>query len=161
MSEVSEIDFKAAMASFAAGVTVITTVDAQGKPAGLTATAFSSVSKTPPLCLVCVAKSADAYTALHTSGCFAVNFLAHNQEFVSGQFAVHGIDKFEGIPWEPGPATGCPLVLGTIGSVECSTATIHYAGDHDILIGAIERVVITPGEPLLYYRGRYRKVQSE
>jgi flavin reductase (DIM6/NTAB) family NADH-FMN oxidoreductase RutF len=161
MAGISETDFRSAMATFAAGVTVITTIDAAGKPAGLTATAFSSVSKNPPLCLVCVAKSADAYAALHGAGRFAVNFLASTEEFVSGQFAVHGIDKFEGIPWEPGPATGCPLVTGTIGAVECTTHAIHDAGDHDVLIGAIQNVVTTPGEPLIYFRGRYRKLRAD
>jgi 3-hydroxy-9,10-secoandrosta-1,3,5(10)-triene-9,17-dione monooxygenase reductase component len=153
---ITDSEFRAAMASFAATVTIITTTDGDGKPAGLTATAFSSVSKAPPLCLVCVAKNADAYPALTASGRFAVNFLAHDQEFVSGQFAVHGIDKFEGIAWEPGPASGCPVIAGAIGLVECTTYAVHPAGDHDVFIGAIERVVVSPGEPLLYYRGRYR-----
>lgn len=153
---VTETEFKAAMASFGAAVTIVTTLDPAGKPAGLTATAFSSVSKKPPLCLVCVAKSADAYPAIVASRRFVVNFLAKEQEFISGQFAVHGIDKFEGIAWEPGPATGCPVLTGTLGSVECHIHAAHEYGDHDIFIGAIEKVVVSPGEPLLYYRGRYR-----
>jgi 3-hydroxy-9,10-secoandrosta-1,3,5(10)-triene-9,17-dione monooxygenase reductase component len=161
MSTVTDNDFKAAMASFGAGVTVITTVDAAQKPAGLTATAFSSVSKRPPLCLICVAKSADAYGALHAAGRFAVNFLAKDQEAISNQFATHGIDKFEGIAWEPGEATGCPVVAGAVGVVECITHAVNTFGDHDIFIGDIRRVAVFPGDPLLYFRGKYRRFTGE
>lgn len=156
MSSVTENDFKAAMASFGAGVTVITTLDAAGNPAGLTATAFSSVSKQPPLCLVCVARSADAYGALRASGLFAVNFLSREQENISNQFAVHGIDKFAGVEWKRGEATGCPVLAGTVGTVECTTFAVNEFGDHDVFIGKIERVAVFPAEPLLYFRGTYR-----
>jgi 3-hydroxy-9,10-secoandrosta-1,3,5(10)-triene-9,17-dione monooxygenase reductase component len=161
MSTVTDSDFKAAMASFGAGVTVITTMDPGGKPAGLTATAFSSVSKRPPLCLICVAKSADAYGALHAAGRFVVNFLSREQEAISNQFSIHGIDKFEGIAWEPGEATGCPVVTGVIGAVECTTHAVSAYGDHDVFIGSIQRVVVLPGEPLLYFRGKYRSYAVE
>ena len=42
------------MASFPTGVAIVTTLDAQGAPRGLTTTAVSSVSAHPPTVLVCV-----------------------------------------------------------------------------------------------------------
>src|SRR5215467_1284879 len=94
---VTPAEFKAAMASFGAGVTVVTTLDASGKPAGLTVTAFSSVSKVPPLCMVCIGHDADAYPVMHAARAFAVNFLSSEQMLVASQFATHGIDKFAGV----------------------------------------------------------------
>jgi flavin reductase (DIM6/NTAB) family NADH-FMN oxidoreductase RutF len=43
-----------ALGCFATGVTVVTSVDAHGKPAGLTVNSFTSVSLDPPLLLVCL-----------------------------------------------------------------------------------------------------------
>src|SRR5687767_7745222 len=87
-------DFRAAMGSFAAGVTVITTLDANGAPQAVTATAFSSVSLSPPLCLVCIAKRTRTYQPLLLKGSFAVNILRAEQEWLSARFASSALDRF-------------------------------------------------------------------
>ena len=152
---VTAAEFKAAMSSFGAGVTVVTTLDSAGAPAGLTVTAFSSVSKTPPLCLVCIGHQADAYPIMRTARSFAVNVLASNQAAIAMRFATHGIDKFEGVRVHPGPARACPLIDGTLAALECSVTNVVVAGDHDVLIGTIEHVEVRDGEALAYFRGRY------
>ena len=68
------------MGHFATGVTIITTKDKTGKPFGLTANAFSSLSLAPPLVLVCVDKTVDCYACFEDSKVFAVNFLSEEQE---------------------------------------------------------------------------------
>src|SRR5262249_54967011 len=140
---------------FGAGVTVVTTLDSAGKPAGLTVTAFSSVSKAPPLCMVCIGHEADAYPVMHSARTFAVNFLASDQMLLASQFATHGIDKFAGVEFRSGPKTGSPLLASTIGCIECIVVNVVPAGDHDILIASIEHVEVRDGNPLAYFRGRY------
>lgn len=156
---ISDEAFRSAMASFTSGVTVVTTVDGHGAPYGLTATAFCSVSKSPPLCLVCVAKSADPYPALKETGRFAVNVLSQQQGELSVRFATHGIDKFAGIEWSPGPETGCALLSGSLVSIECVVETVVPAGDHDVFMGRIQGAHQGTGlDPLVYYRGRYSEL---
>ena len=155
MGSITADEFRAAMGSFAAGVTIITTRDEAGRSFGLTATAFSSVSRDPPLCVICVARSAEAHPVLLASGRFAVNFLAANQEGLSARFATHGLDKFDGVLHHAGPATGCALVDGAMASIECTVHAQHAAGDHDLFIGQICSVVIASEPPLVYFRGRY------
>src|SRR5215471_17825332 len=91
---VSREGFKAAMGSFAAGVTIVTTLDSAGKPHALTATSFSSVSIDPPLCLVCIDKLARTHQALVLKGSFAVNILNADQRDLSAQFASSIADRF-------------------------------------------------------------------
>jgi flavin reductase (DIM6/NTAB) family NADH-FMN oxidoreductase RutF len=146
------------MASFAAGVTVVTTVDAAGNPFGLTATAFSSASREPPLCLVCIGHAAEAHPALLASRRFAINFLALAQHTLSARFATHGLDKFDGVPYADGTATGCPILEGTLGYVECTVRDVYPVGDHDVIVGLIERVETSDGTPLVYFRGRYHEL---
>jgi flavin reductase (DIM6/NTAB) family NADH-FMN oxidoreductase RutF len=143
------------MGSFAAGVTVITTLDESGVPQAVTATAFSSVSLTPPLCLVCIAKRTRAYHPLLLKGHFAVNILRAEQEWLSARFASSVADRFASVVWEPGAVTGCPLIEGALVSLECQVVEVHSGGDHDIFLGSPRSVRVHEGAPLVYWRGSY------
>jgi flavin reductase (DIM6/NTAB) family NADH-FMN oxidoreductase RutF len=149
--------FRHVLGSFAAGVTVVTTRGVDGKPYGLTATAFTSVSLSPPLALVCVDKQAETYPHFAASAIFAVNFLAADQRELSQRFAVSGGDKFAGVAWRPGQL-GAPLLEGTIGHIECRMLHTYDGGDHTIYVGEIEAAQARDGVPLLYFRGAYRRV---
>jgi len=152
--------FRVVMSHFAAGVTVVTTLDADGRPFGLTATAFSSVSLDPPLVLVCVDKKAETYPHFEPAGVFAVNFLSLGQRDISQHFAKHGGDKFRELGWRAG-VLGAPLLEGTIGHVECRIRHWYDAGDHTIMVGEIESADACAGEPLLHFRHAYRRVADE
>lgn len=148
-------DFKAAMASFAAGVTVVTTMDERNCPQAMTATAFSSVSASPPLCLVCVDKRARTYQPLLLKGCFAVNILCSEQQSLSARFAAPIADRFAGVGWRPGNVTGCPVLDGALAFMECQVTEVHSGGDHDIFLGRVASVEVRAGAPLVYWRGSY------
>jgi flavin reductase (DIM6/NTAB) family NADH-FMN oxidoreductase RutF len=154
-SSVNEAEFKAAMASFAAGVTIVTTIDADGSPHALTATAFSSVSVSPPLCLICIDRRARTHQPLLVSGCFAVNILSAEQEPLSAHFSAPVADRFAGVSWRPGQATRCPIIGGALAFMECHTAEVHTGGDHNIFLGRVAAVQVGEGAPLVYWRGRY------
>lgn len=151
----SDEQFRAVMGSFAAGVTVVTTRDAGGRPLGLTVTAFCSVSAAPPLCLVCLSHGASALDALCDSGVFAVNLLSQDQAELSRRFAGDEADRFQGLEIERGPETGCALLPEALGWLECRVWQRHPAGDHEVFIGELLSAGTRPGQPLAYFRGRY------
>src|SRR5262249_49519042 len=150
-------EFRGVRGAFAAGLTITTTVGDDGKPYGLTATAFTSVSLEPPLVLVCVDKRSESHPHFHTSQVFAVNFLAVDHEHLSRRFAVSGGDKFTDLPVRAG-VTGAPLLAAALGFLECRTVDIAEGGDHTIFIGEVEAADAREGEPLLYFRGGYRQI---
>ncbi|HUO04894.1 MAG TPA: flavin reductase family protein [Candidatus Binataceae bacterium] len=153
---IEKTELRRVMGHFATGVTVITSRRASGELHGLTANAFTSVSLTPPLVLVCVDKKAESYPCFDESKVFTVNILAADQESVSRRFAVSGGNKFDGISHRLG-ANGTPILDGVIAWVECRVTSAIEAGDHTIYVGEIEQSE-TPREakPLLFYRGGYR-----
>lgn len=157
---ISADDFRRIMGRFAAGVTVITTVDETGRPFGLTATAFSSLSKSPPLCLVCVDHRAEAHPVIAKHSRFAVNMLTDEQQALSDQFAQSDPNKFDGVDWEPGGVTGAPLLAGVLAAAECELVEAHTGGDHDIFVGALKSVRIGEGRPLVYWNGKYGELTS-
>lgn len=150
--------FKSLMASFAAGVTVVTTRDPAGALWGLTATAFSSLSLDPPLCLVCIDRRTASHRPLVDSRRFAVNVLTDQQQDVSNHFASRLPDKFTGVSWQPGPATEVPVLTDALAWMECALDAIHEGGDHDIFVGRIVSAHVREGRPLVYWRGSYGDV---
>jgi flavin reductase (DIM6/NTAB) family NADH-FMN oxidoreductase RutF len=145
------------MGHFATGVTIITTKDKTGKPFGLTANAFSSLSLTPPLVLVCVDKAVDCYACFEDSKVFAVNFLGEEQEQLSRRFATKGIEKFEGVACRVGEL-GTPLLEGTLGYIECKVVNSYDGGDHTIYVGEIHGASASGDRPLLFFKGKYYRL---
>lgn len=158
--KVAPARFKAAMGSFAAGVTIITALDEAGAPQGMTATAFSSVSLSPPLCLVCVNERARTCQSILSRGYFAVNMLCADQHELSARFASALAEKFAGVPWARGATTGCPLLAGALARVECEVQGVHAAGDHCVIVGQPLSIDVDDGRPLVYWRGRYSSLTS-
>ncbi len=77
---------------------------------------------------------------------------------VSNRFAGKGEDRFAATDWAPGE-TGAPLLAGTLGAFECKRHTVHDGGDHFLLVGEVLRASFEPRrDPLLYFRGKYRRL---
>jgi len=157
---IDRAELRRVMGHFATGVTVITTRDRNGKPYGLTANAVCSVSLAPPLLLVCVDKSAESHPAFVQSRLFAINILGDEHEALSRRFAVSGGDKFVDVPFRSG-VTGLPLLEGVLAVVECRVVDVHEAGDHTIFIGEVEGLESAEGDPLLFFRGKYRRLGAD
>ncbi len=150
-------DLRNVMGHFATGVTVITTKDEAGKPFGLTANAFSSLSLDPPLVLICVDKKVDCYACFEASKVFAVNFLNEDQEDLSRRFATKGIEKFDGVPCRIGEC-GVPLLDGAMGHIECKLVGGYDGGDHTIYVGEIMCASASGDRPLLFFKGKYYRL---
>ncbi len=136
------------------GVTIVTTLDGDGKPCGFTANSFTSVSLEPPLVLVNIARAAHGCAVFTAARGFAVNILAGNQRELSNLFARAGEDKFAGVDWRPGPA-GSPVIDGVVAWFDCRLFQQVDAGDHVILIGEVEHYQYNTHSPLGFCRGTY------
>lgn len=156
---IAPADFRQVLGHFASGVTVVTTTDGEGRPTGLTASAFTSVSLDPPLILVCVDHKSQTYPWLLDRGRFAVNVLTVEQEALSRRFASTRLDKFDDIPHGLS-AHGLPVIDGALAHLECTTVNTHVEGDHTIFVGLVEGAATCTGDPLLYYRGRYNRLRE-
>lgn len=150
-----------ALGSFATGVTVVTCVDEQGRPFGLTVNSFTSVSLDPPLLLVCVARHTRCAPALAAADNFAVNVLQTGQQPASIRFSTRNEDRFGTTAWGTGE-TGAPLLMDSLAVFECERHALHEGGDHDILLGRVVRASFDPTmDPLLFFRGRYRRLHFD
>jgi len=150
-----------ALGCFATGVTVVTCFDEAGRPFGLTVNSFTSVSLDPPLLLVCIARNAASAPALIAADHIAVNVLQTGQQPASIRFSTRHEDRFGPNDWSPGEF-GAPVLRESLGVFECQRHAVYEAGDHHILIGRVVKASFDPGlDPLLYFRGRYRRLHFD
>lgn len=149
--------FRNALRSFATGVTIVTTTDAEDRDVGLTANSFNSVSMDPPMILWSLSKNAASLPAFQANDYFAVHILSVQQQALSDRFARRGADKFADLPLERG-LHGVPLIGGCSARFQCRTAFRHEGGDHVIFVGEVESFDHFEREPLVFHGGKYAKV---
>src|SRR5688500_12934202 len=126
------------MGHFATGVTVITAIDPDGdEPVGFTCQAFVSLSLDPPLVLFSPQKQSSTWPRIRSAGAFCVNILGDDQEMLCRAFAASGTDKYRGVGWKPGPATGAPVLQDVLAWAEGRIVAEHDGGDHVIVVGRV------------------------
>jgi flavin reductase (DIM6/NTAB) family NADH-FMN oxidoreductase RutF len=159
---VTAAELRLAMGHFATGVTVITSVAADGRPVGTTANAVSSLSLDPPLLLVCFDRSSQTLEAVGAHGAFAVNVLAAPQQELSANFARRGLAAaWDGVRHRPG-LTRSPRLHDVLATLECTVEHRFPGGDHEIVIGRVLAAETgdTESPPLLFWRGRYASLEG-
>jgi flavin reductase (DIM6/NTAB) family NADH-FMN oxidoreductase RutF len=166
MAELQPLNAKAlreVLSSFATGVTVVTTITADGQRLGTTASSFNSVSLDPPLVLFSIARTARSFAAWQQAKAFAVNILAEEQHDISTRFARPLMDKWSGVVPEAGPAAGLPLLPGVLAAMECVSYARYDGGDHVIMVGRVVSLQHRQpnGRPLVFFGSRYRTLDVD
>lgn len=151
--------FREALGRFASGVCVVTTLTQDGNPAGITISAFASLSLEPPLVLFCIGKRSANLGAWLNSSHFSVNVLGEHQAGLSEIFATQNEEKFIGVSGDLGE-NGCFRLDGCLVTIECRRTRIHDEGDHYIIIGLVERAAFgdITAKPLLRFRAGYGRL---
>jgi len=160
MSEPNPHEFRNALGQFATGVTIVTTIDGEAKPVGVTASSFNSVSLDPPLVLWSLAKTAHSMPAYQNSGGFNVHVLASHQSDLSNQFARPSDDKFAGITWSP-CEQGFPLLPEYAALFRCKTHFQYEGGDHIIFVGEVIDYQTHDFPVLVFQGGRYAEAKQK
>lgn len=164
-------EFRRVLGHFCSGVTIVTAVTADSAatsidgaaereevPVGFSCQSFASLSLTPPLVTFLVGRESTTWPRIAEAGQFCVNILATEQEELCRAFAVSGADKFSGVEWAPAPATGSPVLAGSLAWVDCTVEAVHPGGDHWIVIGRVRALDATAGsDPLLFYRAGFSR----
>jgi flavin reductase (DIM6/NTAB) family NADH-FMN oxidoreductase RutF len=154
--DIDERAYRSTIGLFATGVTVVS-AEAGGEIHGMTANSVTSVSLDPLLLLVCVDRKARMAGAITEAGRFGVSILRDSEEAISRHFA-----------GQPGPEVRPTFAaLGTsqrlescMAAVACVTERVLDGGDHLIVLARVEALwaAEAPGDPLLYFGGRYRRI---
>jgi flavin reductase (DIM6/NTAB) family NADH-FMN oxidoreductase RutF len=154
---VTREEFLAIMSAFPTGVAIVTTLEPDGTPRGLTTNAVTSVSAEPPILLVCVDRNSRTLPALLHTKRFVVNFMRSDHEEICRLFASKADDKFARVAWTPGRG-GVPILHeGAVAHAECVTVEELELGDHVVVAGEVAAGSSPAGDdvPIVYFRRSY------
>ena len=152
--------FRDALGTFVTGVTIVTAYDVDGKPAGLTANSFNSVSLDPPMVLWSLSLGSRNLPVFREAKAWAVHVLAADQQALSNRFAKQGADKFDDLDHRDGPE-GAPRIEGFAARFGCTAKFEYEGGDHAIFLGEVVDFERTAADPLIYHGGRYGRVMTD
>lgn len=152
--------FKAALGNYPTGVTVVTTMNDDDVPLGLTVNSFASVSLDPLLILWSIDKRVSTYDYFVKSKKFAVHILASNQSEICYLFAARDIDRFSNCEWETS-SHNLPILSDVAAVLQCEMYQAVEAGDHTILIGKVIEISGQNEDPLLYHKRHTGKIPEE
>jgi flavin reductase (DIM6/NTAB) family NADH-FMN oxidoreductase RutF len=143
--------------SFPTGVTVIAGV-VDGRPAGLAANSFVSVSLDPPIVSVCLARTSGTWPILRRAPRIGVSVLGAQQEHIGRQLSARGVDRFAALRWRTSP-DGAVLLDGASAWLDCAVEREIPAGDHDIVLLRVHDLDADPDvAPLVFHGSRYRRL---
>lgn len=151
--KVDSAAFRSAMAGFASGVTVVTTIE-NSEPMGATVSAFTSLSMDPPMLLVCLNRTSETGQAIERVGEFTVNILSEPQSDIAIRFASRSSSKFDDVVLSSN-ATEHPVFAESLVAVRCEVAETTYGGTHRIFLAHAVEVKLGSGEPLMYFQGGF------
>ena len=143
-------------------VVVITGLNSDAQPVGITIGSFASVSLDPPLVGFFPGVHSRSWAAIKESGKFCVNVLGAEQEQLCWTFAKEGDDKFADVQWSSSP-TGQPLLDGVIASIDCEIESETVAGDHFFVLGRVVNLhhADNADNAMVFFRGKVTSAQLE
>jgi flavin reductase (DIM6/NTAB) family NADH-FMN oxidoreductase RutF len=149
--------FKLAMRRLATTVSIVTALDADGRPAGMTATAVTSVCAEPPAFLVCVNKTASIHPSLALGAAMCLNLLAADHGDLSFAFGgkVPPELRFEQGDWQT-QHSPIPYLGDAQANLFCTVDALLPYGTHSIVVGKVDAIRLHgDARPLIFGDGRF------
>lgn len=148
-----------AFGCFPSGVTAVCAMVGD-EPIGMAASAFTSVSLTPPLVSVCFQTSSSTWPRLRDRPRLGISVLAEGHDDICMSLSRKTIDRFADIAWDR-TSTGGVFVHGATAWLDCSLYGEIPAGDHTVALFEIHGLRADPeAAPLVFHGSRFRRLAA-
>ncbi|MBY8862268.1 flavin reductase family protein [Nocardia sp. CA2R105] len=150
---------RSAYGRFPSGVAAVCAV-VDGKPTGISASSFVSVSLNPALVSVCVALTSTTWPTLKRAGTLGVSVLADAHAPVAKALASRGTDKFAAVQWVRDESDAV-FINGSALWLNCAIYEQVRVGDHDIVVLEVNGVrADTAVSPLVFHDSNFHRVAA-
>jgi flavin reductase (DIM6/NTAB) family NADH-FMN oxidoreductase RutF len=141
---------------FPSGVVAVA-ANVDGRPVGLAASSFTSVSVDPPLVSISVAKTSKTWPDLRRSSHVGVTILAEHHSEVCRQLAGPVPHRFDGLGVSASDHGALTLDEG-LARFDCTIYREVEAGDHVIVLLQLHAVEHSVGQPLVFHRSGFGRL---
>ncbi len=142
------------MSGMTFGIAVMTLVDTDGQPHGMTISSLAPLSADPPTVLMRIGQAASSRPFLVPGRRLCANVLAADQVPQSMGFAFGSEDPFEAFDWEP-TADGTPVLVGTAAHLLCEVERVVDHHDVSVVFASVIGGSLDKDESLIYRRKTY------
>ncbi|WP_114636229.1 flavin reductase family protein [Polynucleobacter necessarius] len=155
MTPFTSQELRKGFSSFATGVTVITRLDDENNPHGITISSFNTVSLELPLILWSLKKHSRLMPWVELGKIHLIHVLEHSQEHLAMHFTTVKIDQFNGISHKLA-ASGLTQTNDCVAYYECETVCVHIGGNHNIIVAKVINLKNhLEREPLIFARSKF------
>ena len=155
MASFTSQELRKGFASFATGVTVITCLDEDQNPHGITISSFNTVSLEPPLVLWNLKKHSRLMPWVGVGKKHLIHVLERSQESLAMHFATVKVNQFSGVNHQRA-SSGLTQINNCVAYYECETVSVHIGGDHNIIVAKVIHLKNYPEkEPLIFARSKF------
>jgi len=134
-----------------------------GRPVGLAASSFASVSLDPPLVSINLAAASKTWPDLRRSSHLGVTILADHHDVVCRQLAGPVESRFDDVPWTATSEGAVTLDEG-LAQFDCTIYQEVEAGDHVLVLLELHSVHHVDheaaGAPLVFHRSAFGRMAS-
>lgn len=146
--------------AYPTGVTALAAI-VDGRPVGMAASSFTSVSLAPPIVSVCIAHTSSTWPQLRRARRLGLSVLSADQRDAGRALAARDVDRFRDLRWHE--TFGGAVLLDDAGAwIETSIRQVVRAGDHDIVlldVHDLERADAVA--PLVFHGSTFRRLADE
>ncbi len=154
----SSQELRRAFSCFATGVTVITGIDQNGKPVGITISSFNTVSLNPPLVLWSIGSQSDLCNSFRIGQKQLIHVLDVNQKDLALVFAKQLNKNSIQMEHQIEPS-GLMRLANCLAYFECETVAVHEGGDHHIIVARVLSIEQDSDRyPLLFAQSQFNQL---
>jgi flavin reductase (DIM6/NTAB) family NADH-FMN oxidoreductase RutF len=159
--DLDPVRLRTAFGVFPSGVVAVA-AEVDGRPTGLAASSFTSVSLDPPLVSFSIANTSKTWPDLRRADRLGVTVLSQHQDDVCRQLAGPVDQRFDGVPTTVA-AGGAVTLDDGLARFECSIHREVEAGDHTIVLLLLHAVdagadAADAASPLVFHRSGFGSV---
>ena len=151
-------EFRRTLGDYPTGVSLVTARDDQGDVA-MVVGSFTSISLDPPLVGFFPGKKSTSWPRIAQAETFCINVLTDQQADVCNSVMSKSEDAFTGLSWTDNLRV--PRVDASLCWLTCKLEETYEIGDHFLAVGRVFDIETREGcAPLLFYKGRYRRIKA-
>jgi styrene monooxygenase reductase component len=148
--------FRRSVAKFATGVAILSCLDDDDQPVGMTISSFTSISLDPATVLVSL-REGRTQRCVRRRGAFAVSVLADAQQAWSQHFAGRMQPGLQ-VAWIS--RAGLPMLREALAWFGCQVAHHMPLHDHPLFLAHVHDCDSVAGRPLVHFDGGFRRADA-